>query len=86
MLVITRQETYDDTGRIISDITYSHLTAVGGFLLPLNIKIERPIDDYSLDLQIRDWRVNPDLPPNAFEFTAPEGARRVELKEKGKGE
>jgi outer membrane lipoprotein-sorting protein len=86
VLAITRQETYDVAGRIVSDITYSQLTPVGELLLPLSVKIDRPLDDYSLDMQFKDWRVNPDLPPNSFEFTPPEGAQRVELKEKGRSE
>ncbi len=83
-LSVARQEMFDDGGRIVSDITYSRLTALGAWLLPLSVRINRPEDGYSLDLEFKDWRVNPELPPNVFELTAPEGAQRVELKEKGR--
>lgn len=85
VLAVTRQEIYDDAGRILSDTSYSRLTPMGDLLLPLSIKMDRPVDGYSLDLEFKEWRVNPELPPNAFEFT-PEGAQRVELKEKGRSE
>ncbi len=84
ILAVTRQEMFDDAGRIVSNVSYSRLTPSGKWLMPLSIKIDRPEDGYSLDLEFRDWRVNPALPQNAFEFRAPEGAQRVELKEKGR--
>jgi outer membrane lipoprotein-sorting protein len=85
VLAVTRQELFDDRGRIISDITYAQLAPVGDMLLPFAIKIERPLDGYSLEMQIKDWRVNPELEPKAFEF-APPGAQRIELNEKGRSE
>lgn len=85
-LAVARQELYDGSGRIESDISYSRLTAVGDFMLPLSVKIDRPVDGYSLDMEFKDWRVNPQLPQNAFEFTVPEGAQHVELKEKERSE
>ncbi len=83
-LAVTRQEMFNDEGKIVSDIAYSRLTALGAWLLPLSVKIDRPEDGYSLDLEFRDWRVNPDFPEDAFRIKAPPGAQRVELKEKGK--
>ncbi len=85
VLAVTRQELFDDGGRVVSDITYAQLAPVGDMLLPFAIKIERPVDGYSLDMQFKDWRVNPELEPKDFEFTPP-GAQRVELKEKGRSE
>ncbi len=84
VLAVSRQEMFDDMGRVVSNVSYSRLTPSGSWLLPLSIRIDRPEDGYSLDLEFRDWRVNPELPPNAFELVAPEGAQRVELKEKGR--
>ena len=84
ILAVVRQEIFDDQGRVASNITYSKLAPVGDLLLPLSIKVERPEDGYSLDMQFKDWRINPELGANDFVFTPPEGAQRVELKEKGR--
>jgi outer membrane lipoprotein-sorting protein len=85
-LGVARQEIYDESGRIQSVVSYSRLTAVDGLQLPLSVKIDRPLDGYALDMEFRDWHLNPQLPQNAFEFNPPEGANRVELKEKGRSE
>ncbi len=55
-----------------------------GLLLPLSIKIERPLDGYSLDLEFGSWRLNPDLSDKDFVLTPPPGAEIVELREKGR--
>jgi len=85
-LAVARQEIFDGSGRIQSSVSYSRLTVVDGLQLPLSVKIDRPLDGYSLNMEFRDWHLNPQLPQNAFEFNAPEGANRIELKEKGKSE
>lgn len=86
VLAVTRQEIFDDEGRVVSEIAYSQLKPFGDVLLPLSIRIERPIDGYSLDMQFKEWRLNPALEESDFTFPAPEGALRVELKEKGRSE
>jgi outer membrane lipoprotein-sorting protein len=81
-LVVVKQQTFENDGRIASIIHYSSHTPVDGLLLPLSIHIERPSDGYVLDMQFKSWRVNPDMPPTAFVLSPPPGAQRVVLKEK----
>jgi hypothetical protein len=81
-LTIARQQLYLDNGQIASDITYSDPIAIDGFLLPLKIHIDRPLDGYALDLEFKSWRINPDLADNTFVLTPPEGAQIILLKEK----
>lgn len=83
-LTITRQRTYESTGELASIIHYSKLFSVEGPMLPLSIGIERPPDGYSLDLEFKNWRVNPQLPDDAFILTPPPGAQRIYLREKEK--
>jgi hypothetical protein len=83
-LTIARQRVYQEEGRVVSDITYSEVTQVGGFALPLKIRIDRPLDGYTLDMEFRTWRVNPDLPDSAFILPPPAGAQVVPFKEKGR--
>jgi outer membrane lipoprotein-sorting protein len=55
-------------------------------ILPLSVRIERPVDKYMLSMQFKAWRVNPDLPDTAFVLMPPEGAQRVILKERGRSQ
>ena len=65
-LTIARQKVFDEEGRIVSDITYSDEIRIEEFSLPRQIHIDRPQDGYTLDLKIRKWSINPDLPDEAF--------------------
>jgi outer membrane lipoprotein-sorting protein len=81
-LTVSRQMVYGKSGAVISMIDYSNQTKVDGLYLPMSIRIERPADGYILDLQFKSWRLNPELPENAFVLNPPPGAQRVLLKEK----
>ncbi len=83
-LAVSRQQSYDESGRMASSIKYGRMHQVGELLLPLSIRIERPLDGYTLDLEFADWRLNPDLPANAFVLKPPPGAQIVELKDGGR--
>jgi outer membrane lipoprotein-sorting protein len=84
-LTVTRQYMYGEHGVVVSMIQYSDVAVFDGVMLPLSIRIERPVDGYILDMQFKSWRVNTDLPDTAFLMTPPSGAQKVVLKEKGRG-
>ncbi len=81
-LAVVRQQTYEADGEIASIIRYSNLTRTDGTVLPLSVLIERPIDGYSLDMEFKSWRLNPQLPEDAFVLAPPPGAQRIRLVEK----
>ncbi len=81
-MAVSRQRVYLDDGRIVSDITYSQETEISGFKLPLRIHIDRPLDGYALRLEFKGWRIDPDLPDNAFSLKLPEGVQIIHLVEK----
>jgi hypothetical protein len=83
-LAVARQQIYLDDGRLASDIKYSTMEHVNEFLLPLKINIDRPLDGYTLELEFKSnsWRINNDLPDDAFILKPPEGAEIVHFKEK----
>jgi len=83
-LTVKRQQVYRDEGHVVSDITYSGELFVDSYHLPGKIHIDRPMDGYALDMEFKAWRVNPDLPEDAFILTPPEGAQIVPFKEKGR--
>jgi hypothetical protein len=81
-LTIARQQVYADEGKIVSDTRYSNVTQVDGFSFPLIIDMDRPLDGYSLKLELDQLRINPDIKSDAFAIIHP-GAEEVQLVEKG---
>jgi outer membrane lipoprotein-sorting protein len=81
-MTIARFQTFEGNGEISGTVGYSRITPEEGVALPLTIKIDRPIDGYSLDMEFKSWRINPSIPDNAFVLTPPAGAERIQLKEK----
>ena len=82
-LTVARQQIYQEDGRIMSDVTYADFVLSDGLALPLKIRIDRPLDGYTLDMEFKNWRVNPELPENAFILPPPSGAQIVPFKERG---
>lgn len=85
-MVVVREETYTETGQVASIVDYSNPGRFDGVLLPRTIRIDRPIDGYSLDLRFNQWRVNPSLADSSFALNPPPEAQRVILREKGNGD
>jgi len=83
-LRVQLERTYDAEGRIAGTVRYTDVAEEEGFLLPTSLRIDRPLDDYSLDMTFKSWRINRDLPDEAFALIPPPGAERVLLKEKKK--
>jgi len=85
-MVVVEEETFTETGRVASIVDYLDLARFDGVLLSREIRIERPIDGYTLDLHFKDWHLNPSLDDSAFVLNPPREAKRVILKEKGNGD
>lgn len=83
-LTIARQQVFTFEGQIESDIVYSNETRVQGFSLPQRIRIDRPLDAYSLDVELKNWRINQNLPDDAFVMPPHPGAKTIHLKERGR--
>lgn len=81
-LALARQIDYEDDGRVVSRIFYQRMTSQYGVPLPLSMRIERPVDGYAIDMEFKNWRVDPSLPADAFVLTPPAGAQVITLKEK----
>jgi outer membrane lipoprotein-sorting protein len=80
-MAVARQLVYNQEGSVVSNIFYSTFQAVQNYYLPLRIRIERPLDGYSLDLEFREWQINSQLPDSAFMLAAPAGAQQIQLSE-----
>lgn len=82
-MAVVKQITFTDAGELSSIADYSNLSKFEGVLMPCLIRIDRPREDYSLELIIREWRINPKMDDSMFVLTVPDGTKRILLKEKG---
>jgi len=93
-LQVSRLQTFGPRGILLSDVHVSDWqpvvsdqegpapatpSAVGAF--PRQIRIERPHDDYRLDLQIIKLTLNEDLPLDRFKLEQPPGSELVRVGE-----
>jgi len=91
-LQVSRLQSFGPKGILLSDVHVSDwqpvlgdqeasgsARSVGTF--PRQIRIERPHDDYRLDLQITKVTLNEDLPPNRFKLEQPPGSELVRVGE-----
>jgi len=82
-MVVSRQQLFDDAGRMVGDILYSDVESVDGFLLFRKIDLHRPEDGYALKMEFLpgSWSLNSGLDDGAFVLSRMEGAEIVQLKE-----
>lgn len=79
-LRLARQQYYDQDGAIISDIKYRNYTQLEGVLFPFTIKIEQPVDKYSVTLAFKAVELNKALDADTFVLQKPPMAEVVEVK------
>ena len=91
-LQVSRLQTFAPKGLLVSDVRYSDWqpvdpaqagTPVSGPVttFPHNIRIDRPHDDYRLDLQVSKIVLNSDLPAERFKLEQPSGSELVHVAE-----
>ena len=92
-LQIARLEEFGPKGILLSDVHFSDweplasteqpvgagTSGIGAF--PRTIQIDRPHDDYRLDLQITKLLLNEDLPADRFKLDQPAGSELVQVGE-----
>lgn len=90
-LELARLQTFGPRGILISDIRFSNWqptnASAGGSIpaqgFPRAIRIERPHDDYRLDLQITKVTLNEDIPAERFKLEPPAGTETIHVGEAG---
>jgi outer membrane lipoprotein-sorting protein len=93
-LRVSRLQTFGPKGILLSDVHFSDWQPVLGdqerpassasgvvSAFPRQIRIERPHDDYRLDLQVIKIALNEDLPPERFKLEQPAGTELVRVAE-----
>jgi outer membrane lipoprotein-sorting protein len=77
-----RQLIYDTQGRLVTDAHYENFTNYDGILFPAIVEIERPIENYSIDLSMVKLTVNQPLKDAQFELPQPPGSKLINLDQK----
>ena len=83
-LRVARLEAYGPKGVLLSDARYADwqpVTPESGAEYPRAIRIDRPHDEYHLDLSISKMALNEALAPEQFKLEAPAGAEIVHIGE-----
>ena len=68
-----QQDLYDGQGRIAQTTTYSAYQKFGDIDYPMSIFIKRPLDEYTLKIDVTKLTLNPPLDNEAFELEIPAG-------------
>jgi outer membrane lipoprotein-sorting protein len=83
-LRVVRLQAYGPKGALISDVRYTNwqpAAAGGAEEYPMSIRLERPRDEYRLDLTITRITLNEPLEADRFKLEAPAGAEVVHVGE-----
>ena len=81
-LQIRRQQYFRDS-RVESDISYGPSVLIGNRLIPTTVRIERPLDRYSINFEIKTESVtlNRELRPGVFTVPKPPGAEVIRVED-----
>jgi hypothetical protein len=92
-LQVTRLQEFGPKGALISDVRYSDWESLTGdqqqspaaapgiMAFPRVIQIDRPHDDYRLDLQVTKLTLNEDIPADRFKLEPPAGSELIRVGE-----
>jgi hypothetical protein len=81
-----RQLIYDRKGQLVTDARYGTFKDYNGTQFPSRIEIERPVEEYSITLNIDKLTANEPIKPEQFELTQPAGSQFVNLDNKSTAE
>jgi outer membrane lipoprotein-sorting protein len=74
-----QQDIYNDKGQIETTATYDKYQDFNGIQFPMQINISRPLDEYSLKLQVTKVTLNQSLENDQFELKVPAGVKVQEM-------
>jgi outer membrane lipoprotein-sorting protein len=80
-LDIARVETYDPDGKLSSDIRYSNWDTFNGVRYPRQISLERPANDYRLDIGVTKLTPNATIAADRFVLKQPPGTQLEQVGE-----
>jgi outer membrane lipoprotein-sorting protein len=74
-----QQDIYNDNGEIVTQATYEDYQTYGGQQFPAVITIGRPLDEYSLKINVTKLTLNDPFQADRFELTIPPGTKVEQL-------
>ena len=74
-LSVARIERYDPGGKLVADARYSGWDAFGGIRYPRQISLERPENDYRLDIGVTKLTLNETITADRFVLKQPPGTQ-----------
>lgn len=87
-LSVARLQNFGPKGALLSDIRYSNwqpapnnVAGSSDLGFPRSIRIDRPHDDYRIDLQVTKLAVNEELPAERFQLAQPPNSELVKVEE-----
>ncbi|MDE1155887.1 MAG: DUF4292 domain-containing protein [Acidobacteriaceae bacterium] len=75
-----QQDIYDDQGRVVTSASYDRYQEVNGIKFPTLIVMKRPLDEYSLKIDVTKLTMNPTLDDDQFDLKIPAGVTVKEMK------
>jgi len=69
-----QQDIYDDKNQVVTSATYDKYQEFNGIQFPMEINIRRPIDEYTLKLEVTKLTLNQPLENDQFELKIPSTA------------
>lgn len=80
-LQVSRQKAFDPSGTVVSDAKYSDWKPYDGLAYPSSIDIQRPKDNYEVQLSVETMKINsPEVIPAKFVLEQPPDFHVEELK------
>lgn len=80
-LQIARMQIYDAQGALVSDVQMKDWLPADTVDYPRHIRIDRPLDDYRLDIAITELTLNQTVTADRFHLAQPAGTQLVRLGE-----
>jgi outer membrane lipoprotein-sorting protein len=80
-LTMARIDTFDSDGKAVSITRYSNWDMFGGVPYPRQILLNRPLNDYQLQLAITKLTANEAITPDRFDLEQPQGTELVQVGE-----
>ncbi|MGD0956652.1 MAG: hypothetical protein ABR953_07450 [Candidatus Acidiferrales bacterium] len=84
-LSVARVETYDPGGKLGSDVRYAGWDTFGAVKYPRRISLDRPANDYSLQIGITKLTPNEPISADRFALKQPPGTELVRVGEEPQG-
>jgi hypothetical protein len=80
-LLPQEQDIYDSNGNVVTVASYGSFRQVGDTMIPYVVTIQRPIEEYSIEIKVQRLKLNQPLTDTQFALQQPEGTQRVILSE-----